>query len=77
MADVTTSKFPAETYQSLFTDLLCDIIEDDSDNEEAIFTGLLMAIENELIYHVNVAKKLERVRQRVLKTQPLPEVREQ
>ena len=81
MADVTLghdSYKPTEcTYKELFGDLLADIMEDDSDNEEAILVGLTQALEEALVYHVNVAKKLERIRQRVLNSSPVSNVREQ
>ena len=67
MADLTTQ----EQFKSLFRDLIDDVLEEEPNNEEALLNGLGEALDEALIHYVNVAKKVERIRERVRSALPV------
>ena len=73
MADLTTQ----EQFKSLFRDLIDEVLEEEPNNEEALLNGLGEALDDALIHYVNVAKKVERIRERVRSAFPLPQLQQQ
>ena len=73
MADLTTQ----EQFKSLFRDLIEDVLEEEPNNEEALLNGLGEALDEALIHYVNVAKKVERIRERVRSAFPVPTLQQQ
>ena len=73
MADLTTQ----EQFKSLFRDLIDDVLEEEPNNEEALLNGLGEALDEALIHYVNVAKKVERIRERVRSALPVPTLQQQ
>ena len=73
MADLTTQ----EQFKSLFRDLIDDVLEEEPNNEEALLNGLGEALDDALIHYVNVAKKVERIRERVRSAFPVPTLQQQ
>lgn len=73
MADLTTQ----EQFKSLFRDLIDDVLIEEPDNEEALLNGLGEALDEALIHYVNVAKKVERIRERVRSTFPVSPLQQQ
>ena len=73
MADLTTQ----EQFKSLFRDLIDDVLEEEPNNEEALLNGLGEALDEALIHYVNVAKKVERIRERVRSAFPVPTLQQQ
>ena len=73
MADLTTQ----EQFKSLFRDLIDDVLEEEPNNEEALLNGLGEALDEALIHYVNVAKKVERIRERVRSALPVSTLQQQ
>lgn len=73
MADLTTQ----EQFKSLFRDLIDEVLEEEPNNEEALLNGLGEALDDALIHYVNVAKKVERIRERVRSAFPVPTLQQQ
>ena len=73
MADLTTQ----EQFKSLFRDLIEQVLEEEPNNEEALLNGLGEALDEALIHYVNVAKKVERIRERVRSAFPVPTLQQQ
>lgn len=73
MADLTTQ----EQFKSLFRDLIDDVLEEEPNNEEALLNGLGEALDEALIHYVNVAKKVERIRERVRSAFPVSTLQQQ
>ena len=73
MADLTTQ----EQFKSLFRDLIDDVLEEEPNNEEALLNGLGEALDDALIHYVNVAKKVERIRERVRSAFPVSPLQQQ
>ena len=78
MANVTTSQpLTSDTYKQLFIDLFKDTTADQPIEATNILQGMLAATEHLLLHHVKSAKQFEELRERVLKTYSLSDVREQ
>ena len=73
MADLTTQ----EQFKSLFRDLIDDVLIEEPDNEVALLNGLGEALDEALIHYVNVAKKVERIRERVRSAFPVSPLQQQ
>ena len=73
MADLTTQ----EQFKSLFRDLIDEVLEEEPNNEEALLNGLGEALDDALIHYVNVAKKVERIRERVRSAFPVSTLQQQ
>ena len=73
MADLTTQ----EQFKSLFRDLIDEVLEEEPNNEEALLNGLGEALDDALIHYVNVAKKVERIRERDRSAFPVPTLQQQ
>lgn len=80
MANVTTghdSALGSTTYKELFVDLFKDVTADEPAEAVAIMQGMLAAVETLLLHHVNSAKQFEELRERILKTYSVSDVRQQ
>ena len=73
MADLTTK----DQFKVLFRDLIDDVLDEEPNNEEALLNGLGEALDEALIYYVNIAKKVERIRERVRSAYPVPPLQQQ
>ena len=73
MAGLTTK----DQFKVLFRDLIDDVLDEEPNNEEALLNGLGEALDEALIYYVNIAKKVERIRERVRSAYPVPPLQQQ